>query len=233
MIRVLLCGEGAHDIGLPDLSSGDDRSILDGWLQALIRRFTAGQLSFHIRRRSQLIILPKVARNFRPLPAGHGRLALLSKLNAVTDRYDAVIFMADADTRDARKWREKYRQISDGFGRINNSTIAIACLPMSASESWLLADVTVWRHLGLADQTVLPSRPETIWGNRHDPDGNHPHQQFARACENAWVADDRPTRVEIAKSSGLSTLTTKCPVSFPPFRDQLANLAAALSGDDA
>jgi hypothetical protein len=232
MIRILLCGEGPHDFGRIDPSSGDDRAVVDGWLQALVRRFVGGQLAFHIKPRKELILFPKDgdARKFRPLPAGHGRLALVSKLLAITSRYNAVIFMADADTSDVREWRRKYRDIRDGFARIDSSCTAITCLPKSASESWFLADEGAWQGLGLTEKKVLPRDPEEIWGDKHDPDSNYPHRFFARICGKAGVRDDRATRVDMATNSSLAVIEVKCPISFAPFHKQLTELVVSIGG---
>lgn len=132
--------------------------------------------------------------------------------------------MADADSNDPGDWREKYDEIRAGFERINNEVKAIACVPMSASESWLLSDANAWREMGLQDCGILPTEPEKIWGERRNPDGDHPHQFFARICRAAHVCDDRETRVNVASVSNSQILEEKCPISYACFATDLRGL---------
>jgi hypothetical protein len=94
------------------------------------------------------------------------------------------------------------------------------------SESWLLADQGAWVELGLKNTNILPRSPETIWGARHDPTGNHPHHLFARVCEAAGVADARSTRVLIANASAVQELESRCARSFGQFAADLRPLIA-------
>jgi hypothetical protein len=219
MIKVLLCGEGPHDVG----HNGDW-----GWLQMITKRLINRRLAFSKRSRAELVLLPKDEKKYKPFPPGHGRRALLAKRIAVNEGYDVVIFMADADTNKVREWREKHQQIIAGFKRIDNVLASIACLPMSASESWLLADHKAWKKLGLVEKADLPSHPEQIWGDKRDPNGNYPHRLFARVCAKAGVDDDRATRVEVASGIDLRVLVGKCPVSFAPFQDGLLEASSVL-----
>jgi hypothetical protein len=133
--------------------------------------------------------------------------------------------MVDADSNEKTDWKTKYDQIVDGFSRINNGVIGVPCVPMSASESWLLADPDVWKKLGLNDLRMLPDRPEHIWGERHCPDGNHPHPYFARVCREAGVEDNASTRNEIAVISSIEILARACPTSFATFITDMGALS--------
>jgi hypothetical protein len=219
--RILLCGEGPHDIGQHDWMPTERRHIhYDGWLQCIIRQVGFDDDELSTKRRNEIILLPRDQRRHRPLPPGHGAKALAAKLIAKIEGYDIVIFMVDADSNDPRSWKETRSQIIAGFAKIDG-VCAIACVPMSASESWLLADEDAWLGLGLLDTTLLPTSPESIWGRRNDSNGNHPHSFFARVCEHAGVSDSRETRAVIAENSSVRRIDEKCPVSFRSFAKDL------------
>ena len=225
-MRVLLCGEGPHDHGEP--RAWDERTegfvSLDGWLQPLLRRLRQERLEFEVRRRQDLQLLGR-SRVRRTLK-GHAEKASLARLIAANESFDLIVFMADTDSNNHRSWAEVVAEIQMGFGAVleANSVAAVPCAPMSASESWLLSDAAAWRAVGLTDLSVLPARPEAIWGPRNDPHGDHPHKFFARVCEADELQDDRETRVRVMEASDPAVLATRCPVSFESFRHALTSL---------
>ncbi|OAD19613.1 hypothetical protein THIOM_004743 [Candidatus Thiomargarita nelsonii] len=111
---------------------------------------------------------------------GHGEKAFSAMMVAKREGYDAVVFMVDADTKDLKQWKVKYEEILDGFSAVKGAPLGIACVPKSASESWLLCDSQAWAALGLSDLKALPIEPEMIWGKRNEPSANHPHQPLCR-----------------------------------------------------
>lgn len=215
MIRVLLCGEGRHDIGE---SGPDGSSVSEGWLQPLLRNLIPGDVEFFAVTRQALVVLPRPAGSFRPLPRGHGGKALAAKVQARLGNFDLVVFMVDADSTRKKEWSRKRNQILVGFSKIQGP-VGVPCIPMSASESWLLADEWAWHQLGLGDLEALPSRPERIWGERRVRTSNHPHQFFRRVCAAAGVPDSQDTRTRIAAASTPDTLASRCPLSFATFAD--------------
>jgi len=223
MIRILLCGEGPGDVGQTHVWDGarDDFVDNEGWLQPLVRKILGSRVSFESRQRRDLTLLPRDKRRHRPLPRGHGAKALMAKVIAANEGFDAVIFMADADEVDCENWHIKRQDILDGFERIALEVRSFACVPKATSESWLLADQNAWRQLGLKDASGFPANPEDSWGVRTDPNGNHPHQDFARACDKVGLADSRETRVLLAEKIDLTVLSEKCPVSFAAFQSDL------------
>ncbi|MBF0332098.1 MAG: hypothetical protein HQL40_00430 [Alphaproteobacteria bacterium] len=212
MIRVLVVGEGPHDVGTKHPTA-------PGWLDTFLRRF--GDVEIETIGRSAIVLSPAASRRSRPLPEGHGAKALAAKLKATIEGFDVVVFMADADSPEERRWRWHHARIWDGFSRITDGPKTVSCLPMAASESWLLADAEAWRAIGLEDGSCLPRRPEEIWGKRDDPDGGHPHRFFARVCDEADVPDDRETRVALAERSDRRVLHDRAPFSFGAFWAEL------------
>lgn len=229
MTKVMLCGEGAHDVGL--LAEWDSRRSryvdLEGWMQPIIRNSLGGDIKFSVRRRRDITLLPRHMKGRKPLPGGHGAKALMSKLIAEKDGCDIVIFMVDADDTDETVWRGKRAQILAGFAASDIAVHGIACVPKSASECWLLSDESAWKEVGLdIKRSPLPRRPEEIWGGRDDPQGNHPHRLFTRMCEAAGVTDSRDTRFEIAMRSQLNVIVEGCPISFGAFLTDVAAITA-------
>lgn len=214
MIKVLVCGEGRHDVGESKRPSGEEGTTdEDGWLQVFLRRLVPDETTFVVVGRRDLVLQRRQQSKYQPLPQGHGKKALLSKIRAEAGDYDLVVFMADADSNKLGDWRRRRSDILDGFDRVPGPN-GVPCVPMSTSESWLLADGQAWRGVGLTKLTLLPKKPEKIWGFRDDRRGNHPHQVFRRVCDAAKVRDSRKIRVHLADSSNLETLRSACPTSF-------------------
>lgn len=219
MIRVLVCGEGKHDVGVPDEATGTARS--EGWLQIVLRKLLGKDTQFWAIRRAGLVLQRREQQKYRPLPKGHGAKALVLKLRAKQEGYDLVVFMADGDTNKRKIWEKRRKEILDGFGRLDGVK-NVPCVPMSASESWLLADDQAWTLAGLRDLALLPNNPEKIWGSRDDPDGDHPHHYFHRVCRASGVDDALTARTRIAELSEFQSLKRSCPISFVAFVNDLA-----------
>ncbi len=217
MLRVLICGEGKHEIGTrPAYGAAGE----EGWLQPILRKLIGKEIDVVWIKRQQLVLLPREAKSLQPLPKGHGAKALAIKIRGNAESYDIVVFMVDADSKEVKEWRRKREEIVDGFSRVPGVGGA-PCVPKSTSESWLLADEEAWRQVGLVESSKLPSKPETIWGGRNDHEGDHPHQFFRRICEEAQVADSRETRFRLAVYARTETIQQQCPVSFATFVDDL------------
>ncbi len=217
MTRALVCGEGSHDIGTSNKpSNGQHAREEEGWLQSILRKLVDSEIEVVPVRRKRVVLQRRDQKRFRPLPDGHGAKALMCKLMARSGRYDLVVFMADADSRKRADWCRIRDEISDGFTRVQGVE-GVPCVPMSTSESWLLADQDAWRRMGLGKLAILPKRPESIWGARNEPRSNHPHQLFRRVCIEAKVPDSRETRVQLADFASVEALRSRCPISFAAF----------------
>jgi hypothetical protein len=209
-MKILLCGEGKHDYG------GQED---EGWLQPVLRNLLdlAEPVSFGRISRSELFGFAK------PRLKGHGEKARLAYRVARRENYDAVVFMADADTKLVKEWRRNYCLLRAGFPDAG-IPIGIACFPKSASESWLLTDAQAWAGLGLADRDLMPQKPEKLWGARSDPSGNHPKHVFRRVCTSAGWEDGTEIRREVASLSRADELSRLCELSFVPFRKDVERL---------
>lgn len=220
----MVVGEGPHDVGAPWWDkNARELKVAPGWLQGLISRL-ADNIEITAIRREELPLSTRDLKRHRPLPGGHGARALLAKLKARAEGYDIVIFMADADTKDDKAWFGKRELVLDGFSRVDGPP-GVACMPKSASESWLMADFASWEILGLPDEHLLPKAPEEIWGEKSDPNSDRPHNLFARICVAAGVDDSRETRASLSGTASLAEIAARCPISFVAFR---ADLEAAI-----
>jgi hypothetical protein len=220
--RILICGEGPHDIGSDVWDSQNRRHVQsDGWLQCILRKLVAERIEFIRCERRELVLLPRQQRNLKPLPAGHGKKAAAAMFRGQSAGCDIVVFMVDADSPDRLDWKRIRDEITAGLSKFDNAK-GVACVPMSASESWLLADREAWLQLGLEDGHVLPRRPEHIWGEKHDPSSDRPHNYFARMCELVRKTDSREIRVELGNALAIETLKERCPISFKSFAAELS-----------
>ena len=126
-------------------------------MQPFVRHALAGSPVFSIRGRNELQLQPRDP-DRRRLPDGHGAKAFLAKRMAVTGGYDIVIFMVDADSNEVGDWRRIVDEIDAGFQALVADIRCVACVPMAASESWLLSDAQAWRIVAGREVAGLPRR---------------------------------------------------------------------------
>ena len=220
----MVCAEGKTDIGSQRIWDPKRRVISnsEGWMQPLIRAVT-GELNidFEVKLRGELTL-------FRPLKAiprgvtGHGEKAFIAKAAAAREECGILIYMVDADDTSAKRHNEIASEIISGFDAFPEPNIGcVACIPVSASEAWMLADKGAWARLTGADVPNLPGKPEEIWGEKHDPASNRPHNFFARICQQEAISDCSDTRAKLAALIDPAILRKTCPVSFTHFSDML------------
>ena len=219
-MKVLVCGEGDHDIGRSTWNARIKEHIYEeGWMQPILRRLTEAELELIPARHAELVLLPRDASRHRPLPPGFGGKALAATFKAKILNASVIIFMTDADSNNPADWREKVREIDYGFEQSPFHISGVACVPMSASECWLLTDNDAWISVSGRNGGFNETVAERIWGDRHDPEGNHPKHAFNRQCENFGVPDNRETRNEIAQHIEISKIAKNCPISYGGFEN--------------
>lgn len=217
-VRILLCGEGPHEIGnLVWNKKISDFEQTEGWMQPIVRKLVGQDIDFGVKARSELVILPRDKSKFKPLPGGHGNKSLAAALNALQSGFDHVVYMADNDSKDAKVWQDNIDSIEAGFCAIDAGHSNIPCVPISTSECWVLADSEAWKIAVGADIGSI-AKPESLWGVRTDPEGQHPKHVFARACEAGGVLDDQETRHLVANAADIEKIAQLCPISFEAFR---------------
>jgi hypothetical protein len=221
-MRILVIGEGPHDIGYQHAWNDRLKIRIDlpGWLHIALQKLKdpAAAIEIVAARRNEILLTDRERRRNKPLPGGHGERALAGMFRAVAGNYDIVVFMADADTTDKAKWLEHHKNIREGFSKGPAGPRPVICLPKAASESWLLADSAAWKAMGLHDMTILPKAPEDTWGDRHDPNGHHPKHDFERASGSAQLeGNGRDQRVAVMERSEPDAILSVCPLSFGNF----------------
>ena len=228
-MKILLCGEGPHDVGRESWSTKKGAWDAEpGWLQPLVTKLASdteanGNVEFEIRERRELTLLPRISANFKPLPPGHGKKALAAALMAKSLGAKVVVFMVDADSNRSADMDGIRHQIRDGFTVANDASLGssgVACVPMSTSESWLLADASAWIS-ACGTHPTLPKNPEMLWGTRDDPDGDHPKHYFRRSAEAVGLPDSPTTRGDLAAKTDIDVLAASCPNSFAGFATEL------------
>lgn len=220
----MVCAEGKTDIGSQKEWDSKNKTMLksEGWVQPLVRSITGeASITFEIKRRGELTL-------FKPLKSipngvsGHGKKAFIAKAAAVREECGILIYMVDADDTSPRRHKEIASEIIAGFDAFSDPSVGcVACIPVSASEAWMLADKQAWNALTGAVVENLPGNPEQIWGEKDDPNSNRPHNYFARICQQESVEDCSDTRAQLAALIDPALLRATCPLSFPPFADML------------
>lgn len=226
--KILLCGEGPQDMGANPINDPRTGQIsnLEGWMQPLIRKLADDDaiLDFIRLPRQRLMSMTGGKAPRLDLP-GHAQAAYNAMRQAVLEDCSIVVFMVDNDHpngRDRTKWRTICEQVWTGYKKAGQPVCGVACIPISASEAWLLADAEAWKQVGHPDCSQLPgNRAECIWGIKGDPDGNRPHEYFARMCRLANLNDNAPDRNLLAEHISTATLKTNCPSSFAPFAEAM------------
>jgi hypothetical protein len=90
-------------------------------------------------------------------------------------------------------------------------------------ESWLLADENAYPSI--PNNPQLPSKPEEIWGQKDDPNSNHPYNYFVRVLSQFGLSDDRGTYARTAEKSGVDVLKRRCSESFGQFYADMQTFA--------
>ena len=224
MTRILLYGEGRHDIGREDWDKRNSRWVpSDGWLQPIIRNIRGPGDELEARALKDLVLLPS-----GKVPVSHlsalGRKALAAALRAETDGFAAVVLVTDTDSVSPIDHATKIEDMDTGFEAYAGPVATVAGSPMGMSEAWLLSDAAAWTSLGATDHSERPAHPEQSWGHADDPESGRPKFVFGRMCKKNGLADHSGTRADVADGSDPQEISAKCPISFPPFATSIGAL---------
>lgn len=216
MARVLVVGEGPHDVGRREWSrQADDWVTSEGWLQPTVRRVRPSADEVAAIRLRDLVSLPR--RGGPPALGGLAHKARIAKVRATTEGHALVVLATDADSTDPREHARKVAEIDAGFATIAPELLGIACVPVATSEAWLLADPDAWTAMGAGDTSLARPRPEERWGRPHDPESGHPKMVFGRLCRDNGLVDDTALRAALAGTMDLAVVARRCPTGFPLF----------------
>jgi hypothetical protein len=98
----------------------------------------------------------------------------------------------------------------------------LAVVPKEMLESWLLADVKAINKLGDGKNPVNQSPdPETLWGDKNDPDSNYPKNYLLRDLKKLGFENNSDTYAKIAENADVEVLKRQCPKSFGQFCEDM------------
>lgn len=229
-IRVMILGEGPTDVGTED----GDGNWLEGCIPQLIKKVNP-QVSLEfvpIKKNSfSIVTLPK---NGKKKFQGHGKniqkLIIYSQLRKI--QYDLIAYYGDTDKESGTKntplqaqraSSEAYQQAHDAFDFFQKDGFAV--IPLRMLESWLLADEQSF-HITFGERISLPTHPELLWGDKHDPNSDYPKHALQRILRDLNSSSDRQTFCNLVQNIEIITLLQKCPISFPPFYNKALELLA-------
>lgn len=224
---VFLVGEGRHDIG--DLAvERPYRGRRPGFMQPVVERLVEVDVSFD----GQKVSLFGRAR-VRGLKDALARKAYIAATLARATGSDVLIFITDLDKGSGtgqRQAREEIERRSKEIrkGSAEGSGGAVVCvpgIPCRTIEAWALSDRRAIERINSGGPARLPDgkRPEELWGERHDPNSNHPKMVLARILGREATQDDLS---KIAEDADIESMREVCSLSFEPFASELENAVA-------
>jgi hypothetical protein len=222
-VNVLILGEGATDVGKPNSSGQWQR----GCVLTLIEKINQTvKINFFPVEKSAL---PKtLSKKNQKKFEGHGKniqkLIIYSELNKIN--HDIVVYYGDTDKTSGTKntpiqaknaSQVAYLQAYDALHFFGKEGFAI--IPLRMLECWLLSDDSSYVKT-FGTEIKLPSNPEFLWGDKHDPASNYPKNILERILNNFGSSCSNQTFCELMKNIDLAKLYKKCPISVPPFLDK-------------
>jgi len=150
---------------------------------------------------------------------------------------DAGIYFCDSDRETGsnnsnvkatqKHYDEVYDQVKVGLEPVN----AIPMIAMRMIECWIMSDKKALEKVfGIKlKENVIPTYPEMIWGDKHNPNSNYPKHYFNRMIRQSDkrhkdYENDAPSFCEIAEASDVSTLRKKCSYSYERFYNDLVGI---------
>ena len=126
---------------------------------------------------------------------------------------------------DHKKAEKIYQDIHEEFNSILPSSIKrIAIVPKEMTESWLLSDENAFP--AIPKEPKLPSKPEELWGQKSNPQSDHPYNYFVRVLAQFRLSDNREVYAQIAEKTDIEVLKRRCLVSFGQFHTDIQSFIA-------
>jgi len=121
---------------------------------------------------------------------------------------------------DHQKAEKVYQDIHEDFNSILPSSIKrIAIVPKEMTESWLLSDENAFP--AIPKEPRLPAKPEELWGQKNNPQSDHPYNYFVRVLTQFNLPDNHDTYTQIAEKTDIEILKRCCPKSFCLFHSDM------------
>jgi len=185
--RWLVVGEGPSEIGTVDRQGflGLLLQVLaDDADPALVKALGCPEWAptelpqLEFRRTAELVAL---ARLDPPQPRGAAKTAARTRKAARLLQCDAIVFLTDNDRARREKGKTKRDLVVEELdkGQLPHA----AGVAKETLEAWISADPDVLAPVSI----TISKQPEEVWGERRDPDSEHPKHVLRRALEEAGV----------------------------------------------
>lgn len=233
-IDVLILGEGATDVGIPNGFGQWEKGCIMILIEKINEQVTLNYIP--VQKYSLPKTLPKKGQEkFK----GHGKnvqkLVMYSHLKKI--KHDMVVYYGDTDKESgvknteiqARKAsKQAYEQAHVALDFFNKKGFAI--IPLRMLESWLLADPTAFEKT-FDRQVELPNNPELLWGNKNDPESQYPKNTLNRILSSLGTISTRQVFCDLVQNINPEKLYIHCPISFPPFFDRAKDCLCDHTGE--
>ena len=206
-IKVIVCGEGPTDVGKMDC---DTSKWIPGPAIAYIKNASTPKLQIDGIQKNKLPRIQKAK-----CKKGHSVKAERLCRYAILKSYKVAICYVDCDNND---FETIYQDITFGFSFYSNQVIGIPMIPKAMIESWLLADEKAFIKVfgKKPSKPPLPKKPESLWGEKSDPESNYPKNVLNRIVTQFKRKPDS-WRYDLACKANTNILSKKCPVSYGRF----------------
>jgi hypothetical protein len=221
-VQYHIWGEGPDDVGRPDPRG---KRAKEGCIDAFVDQAAGGEIALECTRAGYLKHLKKLPGPRRKWQRGLKGFALhgyIATREALLDGADWVIVSTDTDRESgARRQRDierichrKRQELATGHRKAiedaldDASTRLVREVPLRKLEAWLLADARAFKAAVGKPRPKLPKKPEEL-GGQSDP----------KLILDASGGSSR--KLEIARACRPSALSSQCPVSYPPFLDDI------------
>ena len=241
-MKIFLVGEGATDCGQKWYDERKAEYVwLNGPIQVYIHKahpdaeiLAMDKLTFSVESAER-----QVKRNGKTLRelselSGHGKKAFFVADMAREKGCDVTAMYVDADKaqgpapKSEHECRKRYNEVCGDVKvglQKGGAKKYLAIVPMKMIECWIMGDPEAFpAAFGKAVDKALPKAPELIWGDEHDPASDYPKNRLQKVMTQCGTECCRETYTEIAEHSKLEVLSTRCPISFADFNDQLVGL---------
>lgn len=157
------------------------------------------------------------------------------------DNADVLIFQLDSD-RPEHSGHDVVKKTYEAFTRdvlvdsVKSHPLwpkLVMAFMITMLESWLLADLNAFKKAFSKSVPkklpVLPSKPEECWGDESDKDSFHPKCILKKVLADFSQTMGSCAYADLAQEIDFETLAKRCPVSFPPFYQQLHQILGTLT----
>jgi len=206
-LRVLIVGEGRHELGIFDGDSGPEGAL--GALPRLVHRLLGNPdtIEYDCRSLRSIMHVRGKARN------RYARKVKGAMRTAKLEGHNGVVVLID---RDREPDGERIGALREGRDSMQ-ADVPVPCAVGTAVETfdaWMIADLTAVQA-AKGDHSKVPPNPESLAGK--EGTGSHP-KEVARAALGPGLARAYST---VAENADFEVLKRQCPQGFAPFAGEV------------